>query len=296
MIYLSLSFLFLFFAFYILYSGFENFLGKFYAKHKFYETAVKNKRNIILLHLINLSQFFIPFFKKIKSKIFIDYINKVDNMLKIFDFENDLKLNAYNFIFIQVLCFFFGMFCSFLVFDTDLFFMLCLGLLFLILPYMKLYEQYNKITMSMVKQIPDVANLLAILIYSGIDFIGAINKIINILDGHLIKEFRSVSEKISLGVDTKVAFNDMAAKYDLLQLNTFVKALNISLDTGTGLTDSLYKIAEQINTENVAVAEKKAHEAPIKMLIPMTLLVLPTIFILLFAPFVISFIKSGSVL
>lgn len=296
MIYLVLSFFFLFAAFYILYASFETALGKLYSKQKFYEGTVKNKKNIILLHIVNFSQFFVPVLKKIKLKIFVDYINKVDNMLKIFDFEDNLKINAYNFIFIQIVCFFFGVFCSFLVFDSDLFFMFCLGLLFLILPYIKLYEEYNKIKTSIVKQLPDVANLLAILIYSGIDFIGAVNKITNILDGYLIKEIRSVADKISLGLDTKMAFNDMAAKYDLQQLNTFVKALNISLDTGTGLTDSLYKISEQINNDNVAAAEKKAHEAPIKMLIPMTLLILPTIFILLFAPFVISFIKSGSIL
>lgn len=296
MIYLILSLLFLFSAFYILYSGLENYLAKFYSKQKFYENKINNKRNIILLHLVNFSQVFIPVLKKIKLKIFIEYVNKVDNMLKIFDFENDLIINAYNFIFIQILSFFVGMACSLLVFGYDLFFMLCLGILFLILPYLKLYEEYNKIIYSIVRQIPDVSNLLAIMIYSGIDFIGALNKIINILDGYLIKEIKTVTDKISLGVDTKSAFNDMAEKYNLQQLNTFAKTINISLDTGTGLTDSLYKIAEQINNDNVAIAEKKAHEAPIKMLIPMTLLVLPTIFILLFAPFIISFIKSGSIL
>ena len=68
----------------------------------------------------------------------------------------------------------------------------------------------------------------------------------------------------------------------------------MSLDTGTGLTEGLTKIAKQISDDNVAIAEKKAHEAPVKMLLPMTILILPTIFILLFAPFVISFFKSGS--
>lgn len=296
MIYLILSFIFLFLFFYVIYSGFENSIAKFYVKQKFYENITKDKKNIVLLHLVSISQIFVPFLKKIKSKIFTEYVNKVDNMLKIFDLKNDLKLNAYNFIFVQILCFFFGVFCSFLVFDTDLFFMICLGFLFLILPYLKLYEQYNKVTLSILRQIPDVSNLLAIMIYSGIDFIGAINKIINILDGYLIKEIKIVSDKISLGMDVKSAFNDMAEKYNLLPLNTFVKTITISLDTGTGLTDSLYKIAVQINNDNVAAAEKKAHEAPIKMLIPMTLLVLPTIFILLFTPFIISFIKSGSIL
>ena len=86
----------------------------------------------------------------------------------------------------------------------------------------------------------------------------------------------------------------MSEKYNMVQLDTFVKTITISLDTGTGLTDSLNKIAQQISDDNISIAEKKAHEAPVKMLLPMTILILPTIFILLFAPFLISFFKSGS--
>ena len=158
----------------------------------------------------------------------------------------------------------------------------------------EIYEQYNKRISEIIKQIPDVANLLAIMVYSGIDFNGAINKIVVLLDGHLIEELKDIIKKISLGIDIKIAFKEMSEKYNIVQLDSFVKAIMMSLDTGTGLTDSLNKIAIQISNDNVAIAEKKAHEAPVKMLLPMTLLILPTIFILLFAPFVISFFKSGS--
>jgi tight adherence protein C len=237
----------------------------------------------------------VPLIKILKFKIFIDYTEKLNNILKIFYFNNYIKVNAYNFIFIQFVCMLLGFIISFFMFGFDLIFVFCLGLVFLILPYLKIYEEYNKINSSIVRQIPDVANLLSIMVYSGIDFNASLNKIIKILDGYLIKELEFVTEKVSLGIDIKIAFEEMAKKYNLLQLNTFVKAINMSLDTGTGLCDSLLKIAEQINKDNVSAAEKKAHEAPIKMLIPMTLLVLPTIFILLFAPFVLSFLKSGSI-
>ena len=142
--------------------------------------------------------------------------------------------------------------------------------------------------------IPDVANLLSILIYSGIDFNNSLNKIITILDGCLINELKDIIKKISLGIDTKTAFKEMAKKYNIVPLDTFVKTITISLETGTGLTDSLNKVAQQISNDNITIAERKAHEAPVKMLLPMTILILPTIFILLFAPFVISFFRSGS--
>jgi tight adherence protein C len=236
---------------------------------------------------------FLPVLKLIKVKLFVDYTDKLDGMLKIFNF-NDIKINSYNFIFIQLLSMLTGCFISLMLFGFDVLFMMCFGLLFLILPYLKIYEQYNKRINEIIKQIPDVSSLLAIMVYSGIDFNGAINKIVILLDGHFIDELKYVIKKISLGIDTKQAFKELAEKYNIVQIDTFVKAITISLETGAGLADSLNKIAQQISDDNVAIAEKKAHEAPVKMLLPMTILILPTIFILLFAPFVISFFRSGT--
>ena len=292
MIYLILTFTTLFVFLFMLFVVVSNFVSEFSAKQNFYEVTDKNK-NVFFVYLIKLSDFFIPILKNIKFKIFIDYLNKVDNMLKTFNF-NSVKINSYNFVFIQIISMIAGCCISLFVFGFDFLFMICFGLLFLILPYLKIYEQYNKKINEIVKQIPDVANLLAILIYSGIDFNNSVSKIIMLSDGTLIDELKDVMKKTALGIDTKTAFEEMAEKYNIIQLDSFVKTITMSLDTGTGLTDGLTKIAKQISDDNVAIAEKKAHEAPVKMLLPMTILILPTIFILLFAPFVISFFKSGS--
>ncbi len=291
MIYLILTFIFLLILFFIICLISGSVISSFRAKQNFYENT--NDKNFILLYLVKYSNIFVPVLKIIKIKVFADYVNKLDNMLKIFDFK-DIKINAYNFIFIQIIAMFVGCVISVLLFGFDILFMICFGGLFLILPYLKVYEQYNRRIHEIIKQIPDVANLLSIMIYSGIDFNNSLNKIVSILDGYLINELRNIIKKISLGIDIKTAFKDMAEKYNILQLDTFVKTITISLDTGTGFTDSLNKVAQQISGDNVAIAEKKAHEAPVKMLLPMAILILPTIFILLFAPFVISFFRSGS--
>ena len=291
MIYLILTFICLFILFFMIYLAINIFVSRFYAKQNFYESMDDNK-NFVLLYLVKSSNMFIPLLKLIKIKIFVDYINKLDSMLKLFDFKG-IPVNSYNFVFIQVISMLIGCVISILLFGFDFLFIFCFGGLFLILPYLKIYEQYNKKIKEIVKQIPDVANLLSILIYSGIDFNSSLNKIITILDGYLINELKDIIRKIALGVDTKIAFKEMAEKYNIVSLDTFVKTITISLETGTGLTDSLNKIAQQISNDNISVAERKAHEAPVKMLLPMTILILPTIFILLFAPFVISFFKSG---
>ncbi|MBO7612175.1 MAG: type II secretion system F family protein [Elusimicrobia bacterium] len=292
MIYLILTFISLSILFFMLYVMLNIAVSSFYARQNFYG-SINTKRNVFLFYLIKFLNKFSYILKIIKLKIFVDYTDKLDKILKILDFD-DIQINSYTFVFIQILSMFVGCFVAVFIFGFDILFMFCFGILFLILPYLKIYEQYNKKINEIVKQIPDVSSLLAVMLSSGIDFNGSLNKIITILDGSLITELKNTINKISLGVNIKTAFEEMAEKYNIIQLDTFVKTITMSLETGAGFADSLNKISKQISDDNVAIAEKKAHEAPVKMLLPMTILILPTIFILLFAPFVISFFKSGT--
>ena len=195
--------------FYILYFVINIVISTFYAKQNFYEST--NNKNVFLIYILKISNMFLPVLKLIKVKLFINYTDKLDGMLKIFNF-NDIKINSYNFIFIQLLSMLTGCFISLMLFGFDVLFMMCFGLLFLILPYLKIYEQYNKRINEIIKQIPDVSSLLAIMVYSGIDFNGAINKIVMLLDGHFIDELKYVIKKISLGIDTKQAFKELKCK------------------------------------------------------------------------------------
>jgi len=292
MIYLTLTFILLLILFYMVYMLISTFVSNYYAKQNFYG-SIDTEKNVLFFYLIKFLDTFSHTLKFVKLKIFVDYVDKLDRMLKIFDLA-DIQINSYTFICIQIISMIVGCFVSIFIFGFDILFMFCFGLLFLILPYLKIYEQYNKTINEIVKQIPDVSSLLAIMLSSGIDFNGSLNKIITILDGYLINELKNTIKKMSLGVNIKIAFEEMSKKYDVVQLDTFVKTITMSLETGTGFADSLNKISKQISDDNVAIAEKKAHEAPVKMLLPMTILILPTIFILLFAPFVISFFKSGT--
>ena len=292
MIYLILTFILLSLLFFIMYMLISTVISSFYAKRNFYG-SIDTKRNVLFFYLVKFLNTFSHVLKFIRLKVFVDYIEKVNKMLKIFDFS-DIQINPYTFVFIQILSMFVGCFISIFIFGFDFLFMFCFGFLFLILPYLKIFEQYNKTNNEIIKQIPDVSSLFSVMLSSGIDFNGSLNKIITILDGCLIKELKNIVKKMSLGVNIKTAFEEMAGKYNIVQLDTFVKTITMSLETGTGFADSLNKISKQISDDNVAIAEKKAHEAPVKMLLPMTILILPTIFILLFAPFVISFFKSGT--
>lgn len=253
----------------------------------------KHDNYFMLAFFLSFTKPFVKVLRKIKSKYFIVYIDKIEVMLKTLDYPYT-NLNGYAFFILQIIAMLISCLIVFFLLGFDIIIIICAGLLFFMLPYIKIYEQNRKKTAMIIKQLPNTADLLSVMIVSGVDFNNALIKISSILQGTLSKEIKIIISKVSFGIDVKYALNEMAEKYNLEQLNLFVRAVNSSLESGLGISDALNKISEQIKIENASVAEKKAHEAPVKMLIPMTLLILPTIFILLFAPVIISFIKTGS--
>lgn len=253
----------------------------------------KHDQYFLLSFFISFSKPLVFILEKVKSQYFINYINKVNSILKTLQYPYT-KLNGYTFFVLQFVIMLISIMMVVILLGFDIVIIVCVGILFFILPYLKIYEENRKKVSLIIKQLPNLADLLSVMIVSGVDFNNALVKITSILQGAFSSEIKNVISKVSFGIDVKVALNEMAEKYNLEQLNLFVRAVNSSLESGLGISDALNKISEQIKIENASLAEKKAHEAPVKMLIPMTLLILPTIFILLFAPIIISFIRTGS--
>lgn len=259
--------------------------------------SVKNSgdKYFLLSLFLSFSKPFELLLKKINLSFYNVYTHKLQNILKVLNYPF-YEFTPYNFTVFQFLSMFSAMMVSFVVIGNDLFIACCIGLLFFILPYLKVVEEYKRIIKSITKQLPNFCDLLSVMLVSGIDFHNCIVKISNIIDGTLSNETKEILSKVRLGVDIKTAFNDMAQKYNIEQLNLFVRTINSALDSGLGMAQALDAISKQLKIEDAATAQKQAHEAPVKMLLPMTFLILPTIFILLFAPIILSFIKNGSIL
>ena len=116
------------------------------------------KKNIFFFYLIKFINTFSYVLKFIRLKIFVDYIDKLDNMLKVCEL-GDIQINPYTFVFIQIKSMLVGCFISIFLFGFDVLFMFCFGFLFLILPYLKIYEQYNKIINEIIDNLTDYFNL-----------------------------------------------------------------------------------------------------------------------------------------
>ncbi|MDR1086755.1 MAG: type II secretion system F family protein [Endomicrobium sp.] len=252
----------------------------------------RNPETFIEIHSFPVIERLAYALEKLKVKKFAYLIEKNGEILKLLG-KKYRNLTPYKFFAIQILFMFVGMLFSALFISMKILVILSIGLIFFYLPILKVKEELKKRKESILKQLLEMSELLCVMLESGLDFYGAGGKIVLIIKGHLIDEFKSALSKISLGYDKKSALNEMAENTGVESVFYFVRTVNTALESGTQISDTLKRMSLMLRNEKFSYAQKKAQECPIKMLIPLTLLIFPTIFIVIFGPIAINFIKDG---
>lgn len=141
---------------------------------------------------------------------------------------------------------------------------------------------------------PFVVDLLALSTEAGLDFIGAIGKVVDkAKPSPLVQELENVLKDIKVGSSRGVALRGMGWRIGLQEVNSFVAVLISADEMGASIGKILRQQSEQIRHERFMRAEKEGGKATQKILIPMIMFIIPAIFLIIFGPFALSFIGGG---
>jgi tight adherence protein C len=143
---------------------------------------------------------------------------------------------------------------------------------------------------SVVSDLPFFIDLLALATEAGLDFITAIQRIIDKSGASVLaEELRTALNDIQLGQSRSDALKAMAQRLDISEITSLVAVVNDAEFTGTSITAVLKDQSTQMRLERFVRAEKAGARASQMMLIPMILFILPAVFIVVFAPVVLQF-------
>lgn len=142
------------------------------------------------------------------------------------------------------------------------------------------------------KAMPDALDLLTICVEAGLGFDAAMAKVNEKWDNELGLSFGRVIREIQLGKTRREALRDMAERLGVSEMTSFVAAIIQSEQLGVSMAKVLHIQADQMRIRRRQLAEEKAHQAPIKMLIPMGLLIFPSIMIVLMGPAALILLSS----
>jgi len=151
-------------------------------------------------------------------------------------------------------------------------------------PQLWLYGQINRRQKDIRKAMPDALDLLTICVEAGLGFDAAMSKVSEKWDNQLSMAFTRAIREVQLGKLRREALKDMADRIGISEMTSFVAAVIQSEQLGVSMAKVLRIQSEQMRIKRRQRAEEEAHKAPVKMIIPMGVLIFPSILILLLTP------------
>lgn len=147
---------------------------------------------------------------------------------------------------------------------------------------------------DVVTDLPFFIDLMALSTEAGLDFMGSLQRIVDKAENSVLAdELRLVLKDIKLGSSRKEALTRLAERLDIPEITSFVAVVRDAEETGASISQVLKDQSIQMRLERFVRAEKAGAKASQAMLIPMMFLVLPSVFIMVFAPVVLNFFYGG---
>jgi tight adherence protein C len=161
------------------------------------------------------------------------------------------------------------------------------------LPHLMLTSRITRRQKEIRKAMPDALDLLTICVEAGLGFDAAMSKVSEKWENELSLAFTRTIREVQLGKVRREALKDMSDRLGIAEMTSFVAAIIQSEQLGVSMAKVLRIQSDQMRVKRRQYAEEEAHKAPIKMIIPMALLIFPSILIIILTPAVLQIMGSG---
>lgn len=174
------------------------------------------------------------------------------------------------------------------------FFCVGIGLLGWFFPALYCGQQRKARYTTIVVDLPFFIDLMALSTEAGLDFMGSLQRIVDKAENSVLAdEFRLVLKDIKLGSSRREALTAFAERLDIPEINAMVAVVRDAEETGASIAQVLKDQSIQMRLERFVRAEKAGAKASQAMLIPMMFLILPAVFMMVFAPVILQFFYGG---
>ena len=159
-------------------------------------------------------------------------------------------------------------------------------------PNLALYQMgYNR-REQMRRELPDALDLLTISVEAGLAFDAALSQVARNTTGPLAEEFFRVLQEMQIGLGRADALRALGDRTDLPELRGFVTAMVQADSFGIPIASVLRVQAHEMRVKRSQRAEELAQKVPVKILFPLIFCILPTLFIIVMGPGVLTMMQS----
>lgn len=154
--------------------------------------------------------------------------------------------------------------------------------------YQRTYDRAEKIQ----RALPDAIDLLTISVEAGLGFDAAVQQVARNTEGPLAEEFARVLQEMQLGQGRAAALRAMGDRSPVEDLRSFVGSMVQADSFGVPIAQVLRVQSAEMRVKRRQRAEQKAQQVPVKMTVPLIFFILPTLFIAVMGPAVLTVLDS----
>jgi tight adherence protein C len=167
----------------------------------------------------------------------------------------------------------------------------CLGAFGWALPKFLLERRATRRLEQVDREVPELVDLLVTTVEAGVGFGAALQLAARSIRGPLGEELRLVLQEQSMGLTTDEALRNLAVRVNSPAIRAFIQALVQGESLGVSIGKILRDIAVDMRKRRRQRAEERAQKAPMKILFPLVLLILPAMFIVTLGPAVVQILR-----
>lgn len=161
-----------------------------------------------------------------------------------------------------------------------------------IFPWRILNTRASARTKAINQELPDVIDMIVTSVEAGLGMQQAMMTVSEKFQGTVGAEFGRVLAETQMGRTRGEAMLDMAIRTGSRDLMLFTRAINQAEEMGFAIGQVLRVQSREIRERKEQSAREQAAKIPVKIIIPTTMLMLPTLFILILTPVILQAVEA----
>jgi len=138
------------------------------------------------------------------------------------------------------------------------------------------------------RALPDMMDMLTISVQAGLGFDMALVKLVRNTTGPLAEEFGRMLSEVQAGMSRRDALRHLGERTDTPELDAFITAMVQADVFGVSVSGILQAQALELRKKRRQLIEERAQKAPVKMVFPIILCMLPATMLVVLGPAIIS--------
>lgn len=147
---------------------------------------------------------------------------------------------------------------------------------------------------EILRAMPFIVDMLALSVEAGLDFMAAIQRVIEKAPtSPLVEEFETLIKETKIGSSRAEGLRQLGWRVNVIEINSFCATLIAADSVGASIGPLLKQLSSELRIKRSSRAEQLGATAATKILIPMICFILPAVLVAIFAPMLLK-MMSGS--